>query len=65
MAGVLFLLTFSAVINVLLAKVLMLKHEEMVQYKGMYIAEVRRCERLENQNGKLRCENNRLRASEG
>ena len=65
MGGVLFLLVVSALINVLLAKVLMLKHEETAKYMGMYKAEARRCERLEKQNGKLRIENNRLRASEG
>ena len=65
MAGVLFLLMVSALINALLAKVLMLKHEEKVKYIGMYKAEARRCERLEKQNGELRIENNRLRASEG
>ena len=50
MSGVLILLTISAVINILLAKVLMLKHEEMLQIKGMYRAEARRCARLEHES---------------
>jgi len=65
MAGVLFLLVVSALINVLAAKVLMMKHEEMLKYMGMYKAEARRCERLEKQNGELRIKLNRLWASEG
>ena len=65
MAGVLILLVVSALINVLLAKVLMLKHEETAKYIGMYKAEARRCVRLEKQNGELRIKLNRLRAGEG
>ena len=59
MAGVLFLLMVSAIINVLLAKALILKNEEKAKYVGMYKAEAKRCEILENQKEKLRFENRR------
>ena len=65
MAGVLILGGVSAVMNILLVKVLILKSEETAKYIGMYKAEARRCERLEKQNGELRTKLNRLRASEG
>lgn len=50
MAGVLILLMISVVINVLLAKVLVLKHEETLRYRALYKAEMRRNTRLENEN---------------
>lgn len=49
MAGVLILLTISVVINVLLAKVLVLKHEETLRYRTLYKSEMKRCARLESE----------------
>ena len=65
MAGVLILGAISAVMNIMLVKVLILKSEETAKYIGMYKAEARRCERLERQNGELRIKLNRTWASEG
>ena len=49
MAGVLILLMISVVINVLLAKVLVLKHEETLRYRTLYKSEMKRCVRLESE----------------
>ena len=49
MAGVLILLMISVVINVLLAKVLVLKHEETLRYRTLYKSEMKRCARLESE----------------
>jgi len=65
MAGVLILGAISAVMNILLVKVLILKSEETAKYMGMYKAEARRCGRLERQNNELRIKLNRIGNTEG
>lgn len=53
MAGILILLMISVVINVLLAKVLVLKHEEALRYRALYRAEMRRNIKLEDEKHKF------------